>query len=691
MLDHVFTPIRVGALALRHRIMMGSMHLNLETVGDGSEWAAFYVERIRGGADLVVTGGIAVNRAGAGSSGYAVLTDVADRERLARAADAVHAAAGHIALQLFHAGRYAFPDAFGITPLAPSAVYSPFSRCTAAAMTDDDVASTITDFAAGARAAIELGFDAVEVMGSEGYLINQFASPLTNRRDDEWGGSAEARRRFPVAVLAAVRRAVGPDFPVIARTSGNDVMDGSSSATEHDALAAALVAAGADAVNVGIGWHESRTPTVQSLVPHGTWIETAARIRRALRDSGSNVPVIGSNRVNSLAQAEAFLAAGDVDMVSMARPFLADPGILAKSRSGRSAFVNTCIGCNQACIDRSFGSERVSCLVNPRAGNELEFPTPAPPPARPHPAPRVAVIGAGPAGMQAAATLAGHGIEVDLFETEPEIGGQFRLARRVPGKADYGETIRYFAHELDRLGVRLRTSTTADAAMLGSYAHVIVASGVVPRRVSIPGADLPHVMSYRQAFADVDAVGSRVAVMGAGGIGVDLAEFLVNPDGGGLDDAAARRRFAEDHGLPPYRDAKRRAPRRQVTIMRRSGRIGAGIGPSTRWAVVASIRGAGVATLTGVEYRRITREGIWIIPPDDTAGQRAERLIPADTVIIAAGQVPNTELAEGLQRAGIPCTAIGGALDAAGLTAVRAFEQGLRAATLTATAIVQHG
>ncbi|MGH8278183.1 MAG: FAD-dependent oxidoreductase [Gammaproteobacteria bacterium] len=688
MLEHVFRPAAIGGLALRHRIVVGSMHLNLETAGDGSALAAFYVERVQGGADLVVTGGIAVNRAGAGSRGYAVLTKAKDRRRLAHVAQAVHAAGGHIALQLFHAGRYAFHEAFGITPRAPSAVYSRFSRCLPQAMSVDEINATIADFAAGAQAARELGFDAVEIMGSEGYLINQFASPVTNLRTDDWGGSAEARRRFPLAVLAAVRAAVGANFPVIARTSGNDLMQDSSTGQELDVLTVALAESGADAINVGIGWHESHTPSVQALVPHGMWISTAARMRRALRAAGSPIPVIGSNRINSLIQAEEFLAADAIDLVSMARPFLADSAIIAKSRTGQFNFVDTCIGCNQACIDRSFGSERVSCLVNPRAGHELEFPlvTAA------GQATRVAVVGSGPAGIQAAATLAVHGIAVDLYESEAGIGGQFRLACQVPGKADYGETIRYFRHELERLGVTVRTRVRATVEQLGTYAHVIVACGVTPRRVDIPGADLPQVISYREAFDRASTLGSRVAIIGAGGIAIDLAELLVHPDDTELDGADARRRFAEDHGLVPVDAAHVRTQRAvpQVTLMRRSGKIGAGIGPSTRWAVLASIRSAGVKTFTGVEYRRITHEGVWIVPPPtETAAIPQETLVAADQVVIAAGQVPDDHLAKELDRAGIANTVIGGARDTSGLNAVRAFDEGLRCAAALAARLNQ--
>ncbi|HWU46977.1 MAG TPA: hypothetical protein VN133_09510, partial [Humibacter sp.] len=368
----VRTPVRIGRLSLPHRVVMGSMHLNLENASPES-LAAFYTERARGGAALIITGGAAVSRVGAGNAGYTLIREVEHAQRWRVVVDAVHREGARVALQLFHAGRYAFPDAFGLTPVAPSAVYSRFSRAEPQPLTEEGIQETIADFAAAARVAVDLGFDAVEVMASEGYLINQFASPVTNLRDDEWGGDAQRRRAFPVAVTRAVREAAG-DRAVLVRISGDDLVPGSSTPDEVDALAAELVRAGADAIDVGIGWHESRTPTVQSMVPHAAWTGISARIRGSIARAGAAVPVIASNRINSLEQAEAVLAAGHADLVSMARPFLADPHIVALSFAGRSEWVNPCIACNEACIDRSFGLESVSCTVNPRAGRELDFP-----------------------------------------------------------------------------------------------------------------------------------------------------------------------------------------------------------------------------------------------------------------------------------------------------------------------------
>ncbi|MEO7005895.1 MAG: FAD-dependent oxidoreductase [Terrimesophilobacter sp.] len=659
------TPVAIGTLQLPHRVLMGSMHLNLETT-DGPELAAFYAERARGGAGLMVTGGAAVSRAGAGGAGYALINEPGHWDRWRRVVDAVHDTGGLIALQLFHAGRYADKAAFGIHPLGPSAVYSTYAKCTPQPMTAAQIATTIADFAAGGGKAIELGFDAVEIMASEGYLINQFASPVTNQREDEWGGDSDRRRAFPTAVTAAVRAAIG-SAPLLVRMSGADLVPGSSTGPEVNSLALAYVSVGADAIDVGVGWHESRVPTTQSLVPHGAWIDVAASVKAALREAGWSVPVIGSNRVNSISQAERIVASGKVDLVSMARPFLADPFIVSKSFSGDSPLVNTCIGCNEACIDRSLGTTPVSCLVNPRAGRETQFPLRT----RAVTARTVAVVGAGPAGMEAARALAAGGAKVTLWDSGLRIGGQFLMAGMVPGKADFLETVRYFENELARLGVQFRLgSAVTDGAQLGDPHHVVLATGVLPRTVTVTGAGLhsgfampgedpvgsvstmsPSIIDYPHAFADVSAIGERVAIIGAGGIAVDLAHLLV------------AHHPAEGASAPPVR---------KVTIMRRAGSIGAGMGITTRWAVVQAIRAAGVRTLTDVRYNRIDPRGVWI----EHDGR--EQLIEADTVVIAAGQVPNDPLSDHLSEIGSAHSVIGGALHTVGMNAVAAFEQGLR-------------
>ncbi|MFJ2507333.1 oxidoreductase [Arthrobacter citreus] len=670
---HAFAAGSIGPLALPHRIIMGSMHLNFEA--DPAALAAFYAERAAGGAALIVTGGAAVNREGSGGRTYLVCGEPAFTRAAQAALRAVHDAGGMLALQLFHAGRYAFRETYGLQPLAPSAVWSGYSRALPLALDEKQIGLTLRDFAAAARQARDLGFDAVEIMGSEGYLLNQFASPVTNRRHDAWGGDAVRRQAFPLAVLAAVRSAAGKDFPVIFRMSGADLVQGDAPREEYSALAAALADAGADALNIGIGWHESRLPTVQALVPHGTWLPIASRIRADLRSRGIPVPVIGSNRINSVAQADAAIAAGNVDFVSMARPFLADPRILAKTKAGRSDLVNTCIACNEACIDRSLGTEPVSCLVNPRAGRETDFPAGIPgavgPPGTP-----VAVVGAGPAGMQAAATLAASGALVHLFEAEAEIGGQFRLARNVPGKSDFAQTIRYFSSELPRLGVHVHTGVKASANSLAGFSHVVDATGVRPRTVQLPGSGVT-VLDYHQAFADPAGLPRRIAVIGGGGIAVDLAHLLLQqgtftpPE----PESGAVRRFSREHLAP----GPQQPGFREITLLRRGPRIGEGIGPSTRWAVLQALRNSGAVLRTGISYRELVPEGLLIEGPDGSA-----ELIAADAVVIAAGQVENTVLRRGLTAAGLPHTVIGGAHSAAGLNAALAFAQGLEAGTAIA-------
>lgn len=687
-----FTPGRIGGLTLPNRIVMGSMHLNTEDRADGGvSVAAFYAARARGGAGLIVTGGSAVDRVGAGGRHYGLVNEPAHHDAMARWSEAVHAEGGLIALQLFHAGRYAFESSFGLPPVAPSAVYSGFSRCTPEAMSEERIDATLDAFAQGAAHARRLGFDAVEVMASEGYLVNQFVSPVTNRRDDGWGGDARRRTRFPLELLRRIRAAVGEAYPVIFRISGADLVDGSSTPEEIADYAVALADGGVDALNVGVGWHEARVPTVQTMVPTGAWLPEAGAVKDAVRARGrSPVPVIASNRINRIEMARATLAAGAVDFVSMARPFLADPSIVAKSRdrgANGSRAINLCIACNEACIDRSLGDEAVSCLVNPRAGRELDYPEPdrAAPAAGPR---SYVVVGGGPGGLEAARALASLGHRVELFEAADELGGQFRMARQVPGKADFGETIRYFEAELARLGVRVRLKHRlgeADVADLARFDGVILATGVVPRAVDIPGAitgaitgaRLPHVRTYAEAFEDPEAIGDRVAIIGGGGIALDLAHLL----GGSGESERSREAFRAEYGLgdrPEYGPGDRAGtpePARTITVMRRAGRIGQGVGKSTRWALVGTVRRHGAATLTGVTYEEIDHTGVRIVTEEGE-----HRVVAADSVILAAGQEPAADLVAPLRQAGVDHRVIGGAADTAGLNAVRATEQGLRAA-----------
>ncbi|HEX3458216.1 MAG TPA: FAD-dependent oxidoreductase, partial [Candidatus Baltobacteraceae bacterium] len=489
-------------------------------------------------------------------------------------------------------------------------------------------------------------------------------SPLTNRRDDAWGGDFERRSRLSREVLRAVRARTGPDFPVIFRISGADLMKGSTSAEQTLEFARTLASDGVDALNVGIGWHESTIPTVQHLVPSGVWIPYAAAIKTAVGDA----TVIASNRINNLAAADAVLAAGSADFVSMARPFLADARIVAKAVLARPELVDTCIACNQACIDRSLLDEPVSCMVNPRAGRELEFPENATTRGKR----RFAVVGGGPAGMEAARALAALGHAVVLLESQDELGGQFRMARRIPGKGDFGETIRFFNNELARLRVDVRLNhRVEDGAVLHGFDGVVLAAGVVPRRVELAGHDLPHVVSYADVLLRDAAVGERVAIVGAGGIGVDVAHYLSFGETGANEAA----RFFYEYGLAAPTDGALVTGRKAVALMRRGRALGQGIGKTTRWAVLQALRNAGVETLPNVSYEAIVADGIRIRDADGKP-----RTIPADTVVIAAGQEPNDRLLPAIRELGVPFRVIGGAKEAIELNAVRAFDEGLRAA-----------
>lgn len=664
MFENALRAGSIGALRLPNRIIMGSMHLGFES--DPAALAAFYGDRARGGAGLIVTGGSAVSRTGAGGRNYSFINDPQSSSALGEAVRAVHDAGGRIALQLFHAGRYAFFASFGLQPVAPSAVPSRFSPDAPRALNEDEIFETIDDFARGALRARELGFDAVEVMASEGYLLNQFLSPVTNRRDDAWGGDFERRMNAPRAVLRAIRDRAGGEFPVIFRISGADLMKDSTTADETLLFAQALASDGVDALNVGIGWHESSIPTVQHLVPSGVWVRFAAEVKRAV----GSLPVIASNRINSLAAADDVLAKGSVDFVSMARPFLADAAIVDKAVRGQAQLVNTCIACNQACIDRSLLDEPVSCMVNPRAGRELSFPETH---ARRNGGLRCAVIGGGPAGMESARALATLGHRVELFEADGELGGQFRMARRIPGKRDFGETIRYFTNELERLGVTLHLGRrVTDAAVLREFDALILAAGVVPRAVRLPGGDRPNVLTYADVLLHDRPVGERVAIVGAGGIGVDVAHFLSF----GSVDVDESTRFLYEQGLAaPANGGLLVVGRKRVALLRRGSTIGERIGKTTRWAVLRALRSSGVESYPNIAYDAMVPEGIRIIQSDGTP-----RLIEADTIVLAAGQERNDVLGPSIASLGIPFRVIGGAKDAAELNAVRAFDEGLRAA-----------
>ncbi|WP_255252726.1 FAD-dependent oxidoreductase [Curtobacterium sp. 'Ferrero'] len=693
----IASPWTLGPLTLRNRVVMGSMHTGLEVHDDGGAgMAAFYRERAEGGAALIVTGGIAVSDEARGGPDFAVFgVDGAD-ERFRVAVDAVHDAGGAVLAQLFHAGRYALVNGMVDRHGRPQRAVAPSALPWAAArgvvpeeLTGAEVERTVEDFAAAARSARDIGFDGVEIMASEGYLINQFQSPLTNLRDDEWGGSPERRRRFAVSVVRAVRAAV-PELAVTIRLSGADLMPGSTTDDEVDALVHELLPLGIDGISVGIGWHESRTPTVQAAVPHGAWLAYAERVARVVRDSPHpDVRVIASNRMTDLRDGEVVLADGLVDAVALARPFLADPAIVDRSLSGAFALVNTCIGCNQACLDRSIVGAPVSCLVNPRAGRELAFPL------RPTEAPkRVDVVGGGPAGLAAAVDAARRGHRVTLWEASDRLGGQFDLAALVPGKEDYAATVRAARAELDARGAAVRLGRAATAADLVDSDAVVLAPGVVPRAVDVPGADLPHVVSYERALRDGVPAGT-VAIIGGGGIGIDTAAFLVeSPDEQVRADEFARRWdvhvSTEVVGDVPQRlpaATRTLRPGSDVTVLRRSGKFGAGIGITSRWVAIGRLRDAGVRMLGGVqEYLRIEPGTLWV---RDEHGE--ESAVPADHVVVCAGQERATGdagadrgattagLEPGLQAAGVPYAVVGGARDARNVDAVRATSEALEA------------
>jgi len=687
------SPWTLGPLHLSNRVVMGSMHTGLEVRDDGgAAMAAFYRERAAGGVACIVTGGIAVSDEARGGPDFAVFgADGAD-ERFRVAVDAVHDEGGTVLAQLFHAGRYALVQGVTDRHGRPQRAVAPSALPWAAArgvvpeeLTGDEVRSTIEDFAAAARSARDIGFDGVEIMASEGYLVNQFQSPLTNHREDEWGGTPERRRRFAVEVVRAVRAAV-PDLAVTIRLSGADLMPGSTTDDEVDALVRDLLPLGLDGVSVGIGWHESRTPTVQASVPHGAWVSYAERIARVVRTSDHpDVRVIASNRMTDLRDGETVLRDGLVDAVALARPFLADPDIVARSLGGRFDLVNTCIGCNQACLDRSIVGAPVSCLVNPRAARELAFP------ARPtRRALRVDVVGGGPAGLAAAVDAARRGHTVTLWEADASLGGQFALAAAIPGKEDYAATVRAAVAELADRGATVHLGRRAAVADLAGSDAVLLALGVVPRPLDVPGADLPHVVSYEQALREGVPAGT-VAIVGGGGIGVDTAAFLVESP----DEVVRAAEFAERWDVDVARDVLGDVPQRlpaadrvtrpgpEVTVLRRAGKIGQGIGITSRWVAVGRLRDAGVHLVAGVRaYLRIEPGTLWIL---DEAG--VERAVPADHVVVCAGQerAPGAEetgpdgLVAGLRAAGVPVAVVGGARDASGVDAVRATSEALEA------------
>ncbi|WP_116598178.1 NADPH-dependent 2,4-dienoyl-CoA reductase [Primorskyibacter marinus] len=665
---HLMSPLDLGFTTLKNRVLMGSMHTGLEETKDWNRVAEFYAARARGGVALMVTGGMAPNPEGGvfpGAAGLYTPQDIANHRIVT---DRVHDAGGKIAMQILHAGRYAYsPDC-----VAPSAVKSPISPFPPKELDEDGIEKQIADIVTSATRAREAGYDGVEVMGSEGYFLNQFLVTHTNKREDRWGGSYENRMRLPVEVVRRVRQAVGPDFILIYRLSMIDLVPNGSTHAEVVQLAKAIEAAGATILNTGIGWHEARIPTIATSVPRAAFAWVTKKLMGKV-----GIPVITSNRINMPDVADSVLAEGCADMVSMARPFLADPDFVNKAAQGRAETIAPCIACNQACLDHTFGGKISTCLVNPRACYETELTVT--PTQRPR---SVAVVGAGPAGLSAAITAAQRGHDVTLFDRAPEIGGQLNMAKQVPGKEEFWGLVDWYRTMLAEVGVTTRLETEADTATLAGFDEVIIASGVIPRDPQIPGQDGPNVLSYIDVLNGAD-VGKRVAVIGAGGIGFDVSEFLVTTDSPTTDLPEWMREWGVTDpekarsGLAPEGPQPDPAARQVTLLQRKSERPGKRLGKTTGWIHRAGLQMKSVEMKAGVNYERIDADGLHI-----SYGEARERpeLIACDTIVLCAGQLSDRSLADALEAEGTPCHVIGGADVAAELDAKRAINQGTRIA-----------
>ncbi|MEU7964879.1 NADPH-dependent 2,4-dienoyl-CoA reductase [Streptomyces sp. NPDC049097] len=659
---HLLTPLDLGFTTLPNRVLMGSMHVGLEEAERGFErMAAFYAARARGGVGLIVTGGIAPNEAGRPYEGGAKLTTDAEAEQHTVVTEAVHCEGGRIAMQLLHFGRYAYHRDL----VAPSALQAPISPFVPHALTGAEVEQTIEDYVRAARLARRAGYDGVEIMGSEGYLVNEFIAAHTNRREDGWGGSYENRMRFPVEIVRRVRAAVGEEFIIVYRLSMLDLVPGGSTLDEVVTLAKAVEAAGATIINTGIGWHEARIPTIATSVPRGAYTWVTRKVMGAV-----SVPLVTTNRINTPELAEQLLAEGHADMVSLARPMLADPEFVAKAEAGRPETINTCIGCNQACLDHTFSGQITSCLVNPRACHETELVL-SPTRLRK----KVAVVGAGPAGLACAVSAAERGHDVTLYDAADDIGGQLNIARRVPGKQEFDETIRYFRTRLRQHGVDVRLNTRVAAGDLAHHDEVVVATGVTPRTPEIPGIDHPKVLGYLDVLRDGARVGDRVAVLGAGGIGFDVAEYLTDGGEKASEDPATYFRHwgvDMDYRAPGGLTVPERpAPPRTVHLLqRKTSKVGAGLGRTTGWIHRTELKHRGVTMTPGVTYDRIDDAGLHLTVDGES------RLLEVDTIVLCTGQEPRRDLYEELVAAGRTPHLIGGADVAAELDAKRAIKQG---------------
>ena len=668
---HLLAPLDLGFTTLKNRVLMGSMHTGLEDGNKHDRLAAYFAERARGEVGLIVTGGYAPNRAGWVKPFAGKLTTRAEAKKHSQVTDAVHAEGGKIAMQILHAGRYAYHP----IAVAPSRIRSPITPFTPRELSTSGVENQIRDFVRCAKLAREAGYDGVEIMGSEGYFINEFLVTHTNQRKDKWGGEFAQRMRFPVEIVERTREAVGKDFIIIYRLSMIDLIPDGSTWEETVMLAKAIEAAGATIINTGIGWHEARVPTIATSVPRGAFTWVTKKMKQEV-----SIPLVTSNRINLPSTAEEILADGCADMVSMARPLLADAEFVLKAREGRADEINVCIACTQACLDHTFANKMSSCLVNPRACHETELNYTE---ATDHRS--FAVVGSGPAGISAAVVLAERGHEVDLYESAAEIGGQLNMAKVIPGKEEFHEMLAYFERQIDLLGVRVHLDARVDADYLAAknFDEVIVATGVTPRDPKIEGQDHPKVLSYVDVLRNRVPVGPRVAIIGAGGIGFDVAEFLLH-DGhsptldldewlaewGVVDPSEARGGLSQNRRPPE--------PKREITLLqRKAGKHGAGLGKTTGWIHRAVLKMNNVQMIADVNYERVSDEGLLI-----SYGEKRENptWLDVDNIVLCAGQLPLRELEEPLQSAGIKTHVIGGADVASELDAKRAIDQGSRLA-----------
>ncbi len=667
---HLLAPLDLGFTTLKNRVLMGSMHTGLEETKDWNRVAEFYAERARGQVGLIVTGGMAPNREGGvfpGAAGLFTDEDIANHKIVT---DRVHDAGGKIAMQILHAGRYAYsPECVSSSP-----VKSPISPFPPKELDEEGIEKQIQDFVTATVRAREAGYDGVEVMGSEGYFLNQFLVTHVNKRTDRWGGSYENRMRLPVEVVRRCREAVGEDFIIIYRLSMIDLVPNGSTHAEVVQLAKAIEEAGATILNTGIGWHEARIPTIATSVPRRAFAWVTKKLMGKV-----SIPIITSNRINMPDVAEGVLAEGCADMVSMARPFLADADFVAKAANGKSDQIAPCIGCNQACLDHTFSGKLTSCLVNPRACHETDLEITPTDNAR-----RIAVVGAGPAGLSAAITAARRGHAVTLFDRADKIGGQLNIAKQIPGKEEFWGLVDWYETMVAETGVSLRLGETVTAETLAGFDEVVIATGITPRDPGIPGQDRDNVLSYLDVLRDKKPVGKKVAVIGAGGIGFDVSEYLVHEGESltenlpewmvewGVGDPEETRGGLAPEGPQPH------APARQVYLMQRKAKaLGKGLGKTTGWIHRAALKMKNVEMLGGVNYEKIDDDGLHI-----SFGEAREnpRILDVDTVVICAGQLPERSLADALEEKGVTAHVIGGADVAAELDAKRAIDQGTRLA-----------